>query len=666
MKPIARNHQHLQPERLVSAAVAAATVALALADGGSAPVAYSIGAVATWATVLIGIAAGFFPRGRPPQAAQAAGACLGAIAVLSALSGIWGSDPGAALDEAVVALAYGGLFTLVVVATVAGKARAWLAGLGIGLGLVALVALGARLEPSLFGSGERELIERLPVAEGRLSEPFLYWNALAAAIATGVSLLAWLGSTSRGRVARTLGTAAIPLLVLTLYMTTSRGGAGAAVLGLLVLVVASPDRLRLAATLAIGLAGAAVLIAFASARSELLDHPLADAARSQAGGVELMILAVVLACGLLAFALDRPLERLRGVRVSIGRGTALGLGAAALTALAVLVIAADPAERWDEFKRPPEVRAAGGERDLLGRGDSSGRYQFWGSAIDALESDPLKGVGAGGFEYWWNRNGSIPEPGPNAHSLIFDSAGELGILGLAAVLGFAGVALVAGIGRVRGRNEAADANAAAFAVLAGGLAAAAIDWIWENPAAFGTVVVAAALLTGPASAPQAHGSGARAPAIEAGAADQRRTRRRFAGGVFVLGFAWVAICASALLLLTNLSLSSSREAFARGDLESAAGAADSAADLEPWAAQPRQQLALVREAQRDIPAAQAAIEEAIERSPEDWRLRLVAARLAVQAGDAAGARAAVRKAHALAPRIAFLRQPPDDVLDGLL
>ena len=45
----------------------------------------------------------------------------------------WGVDDGGAFDDTLRAVAYAGVFALVVVASPARSARSWLAGLGIGL-----------------------------------------------------------------------------------------------------------------------------------------------------------------------------------------------------------------------------------------------------------------------------------------------------------------------------------------------------------------------------------------------------------------------------------------------------------------------------------------------------------------------------------------------------
>ena len=147
--------------------------------------------------MLGGLAAGVLPRAPIGLPARIAGVSLAAFALITALSTLWASDHGSAYDEAVVALGYAGLFTLVVLGSRYGDSRSWLAGLAIGLTAVAVLALGARLEPSLFGGGEADLLAKLPASEGRLSDPFTYWNALAAALAAAVVLLAMFAADGR-------------------------------------------------------------------------------------------------------------------------------------------------------------------------------------------------------------------------------------------------------------------------------------------------------------------------------------------------------------------------------------------------------------------------------------------------------------------------------------
>jgi tetratricopeptide (TPR) repeat protein len=110
------------------------------------------------------------------------------------------------------------------------------------------------------------------------------------------------------------------------------------------------------------------------------------------------------------------------------------------------------------------------------------------------------------------------------------------------------------------------------------------------------------------------------------------------------------VCAAGLLLLSDLRLTASREAFDRGDLQAALNAADDAASIEPWAAEPHTQLALVRERSGQIAEARRDISEAIDRAPRDFKLYLLATRLATEAGDKAAAAAYFARAHELNPK----------------
>jgi Tfp pilus assembly protein PilF len=105
-----------------------------------------------------------------------------------------------------------------------------------------------------------------------------------------------------------------------------------------------------------------------------------------------------------------------------------------------------------------------------------------------------------------------------------------------------------------------------------------------------------------------------------------------------------------LLLLSDRRLEASRDAFDRGDLTAAADAAEDAASIEPWAAEPHTQLALVFERGGQIPEAQEELQKALDRAPRDYRLYLLAARLATEAGDQEGAALNLQRAQELNPK----------------
>jgi tetratricopeptide (TPR) repeat protein len=174
-----------------------------------------------------------------------------------------------------------------------------------------------------------------------------------------------------------------------------------------------------------------------------------------------------------------------------------------------------------------------------------------------------------------------------------------------------------------------------------GVAAAAVDWTWDVPAVFVPTIIAAAVLTGPATLP--------GPGGTAEIYGEVRSRRRFARGVAVLLVAWASICAAGLLLLSDHALTQSRAKAESGDLAGAIDSANDATDLQPWAAEPRTQLALAYEQAGDFVSAHAAIEQAIARSRQDWELYLTAARILARQGDQDASNAQLRRAAALNP-----------------
>ncbi|MFL5870438.1 MAG: O-antigen ligase family protein [Solirubrobacterales bacterium] len=605
--------------------------------------------------MLAGLAAGFLPRAEPPRPAIVAGAALAALAALTALSMAWASDQGAAFEDAIRVLAYGGVFLLVVLTTRAGDAPVWLRGLAIGATAVAALAICARLEPSLLGHPERELAAQVPADANRLSWPIGYWNGLAALVAVSVGLLAWLGSAAASRVGRALAVGAMPVSILCLYATTSRGGMIAAAIALAVLFVAGPRRLRFAASSAVGLVIGGALVLAASGRGELFDNPGTDLAATQGDQVLAMLAVALVVAGVARYLLDGSIARISDPRLE--RRTWIGLAIAGAVVVIAAIALSNPAQRWEDFKAPPTTADTAGERNVFSRGGSSGRWQFWSAAYDAFETEPFRGIGGGGYPAWWNQHGTLPSDTRNAHSMPMDTLAELGLIGLVAVIAFFGAVAVAGVRRVRSVSDPGGAGAAALALFAAGCVGVAADWNWDLTAVFAPAIVAGGLLTGPATL-----------AVDLPRAPVRgvvRSRRRFAAGVAVLGFAWIAICASGLLVAARYELSSSHRASDDGDLTAAAERANNAIDLEPWAADPRRRLAEVLLAAGNVPEAQRAIDEAIDRAPEDPELWLVSAQVRLAAGDRESAAANVERAKELAPRAPELQPSVADLLTAI-
>ncbi len=624
-------------EHILTGIVALTVLALSLPDGGYSTGVYAGATLAIWWGVIVLLAFGAGARAEIPRMAIVAAAALCGLALLSGVSIAWASDDGRAFSEAVRAAGYAGLFVLVLITSRHGDGRWWLAGIAIGFAAVAVLALGSRLQPSLPG-GDDEIARIIPGPLARLSYPIGYWNGLAACMAIGVVLLAWLGAVSRTQLARSLAVGEIPLCALVIYMTSSRGGAAAAVLGIAALVAFGRERKKFLGGLVIAGAGAGTLILLASRRTELVDGITGTVAEDQGNEMVVITLLTVLVVVAARWALDEGIARLV-VPPNVVRPVLAVLAVVAVVGL----VAADPAQRLDEFNDPPaeDVDTSNFVATHLTSSTGSGRYQYWTAAMDAFEEEPVRGIGAGGYEAFWTEHGSLARPIRDAHSLALEPLGELGVLGGGLVLTFFGAALLGAYRRPPGGDGLLDSSAALAVLVAGG-AAAATDWMWEIPAVFAPVVIAAALLTGPAT----QSPGSRAPGS------------LYGWGVATLVAGWLAICASAIVLLTEIKLDDSHDSVRDGDLSAAARAAQDAITLQPWAAEPRLQLALVEEGAGDLPAAREDLDEAIQRARDDWRLWLVAARIETKAGRIDEAQAALEQARELNPRTPILAPAP--------
>jgi hypothetical protein len=627
---------------LIAAIVALAIVLAAIAEGGYSIEARAVLALLVWTAVIAGLGFGYLPRSRLPDAALVAASLLGVVAVLAGLSVAWASDDGTVVNEFIRASFYLGLFTLVICTSREGQMRAWLAGLALGIVAVGFIALLSRLIPPLPG-GDEQISRLLPFATGRLSFPIGYWNGLAALLALGIVLLTWFAAFARAPGARAASTAAIPMLGLTMYLTSSRGGFSALTVGLVALIAIGPRRAPLFGSVLLGGLGAVLLIALANQQPDLLDAGTGSDATRQ--GAEL--LAATAGCTLLAWVARARLEQsLARLRLPPGRAR-LAIIVAALLAAAVL---ANPTQRFGDFKSVP-----GGESSNqsfvashLASGSGSGRWQFWGEALDAFSSEPLHGIGAGGFADYWNQHAPIDLTVQDAHSLYLEQLGELGPLAPLALIGFL---LLGAVRAVRERHLFVEGHeiAAAVSLIAAGALSAGIDWTWEIPVVFAPVVVAAALLCGPTLAvkAEAHFSGSGG---SRGAAPWRGPFAWWAGLIVIGLLSWLLAWSS---LLSQRSLDASRQAATDGKLKEAADDARDAIALQPWAAQPRLQLALVQEFAGDLNAADRSIREAIDRAPNDWELWLKRASIAADARHVPEAATAYQRARALNPHAPF-------------
>jgi O-antigen ligase len=620
---------------------------LALDGGGYDPVLRGQVGIAAWWLVLLGVAVGVFPGARLRPAAWAGLAAVTALAAWTLVSSGWSESQERTVADLGKVAAYGGFFTLALCVVGRPAARHAVDGVAAAIGLVAVVAVLSRLEPSWLGNDELGAAFG-ENAQRKLAYPLNYWNALAVFVGMGLGPMLRAATQARTIVVQALAAALVPVMVLCVYLTVSRGGVGVVLAAVLAWIVLTPDRLPKLGTLLIAGAGAALLVAGADQRDAL--QAGIDTAALRAEGDSLLWMAVVVCAGvaLLNAALGLAVRHARRPRWTVlPRRRAPWVAAALVVALAGGAVAAGvpgTVEReWNDFKSlnaAPETNAGEDAFGRLGSGSVSGngRYQYWEQAVEAQQTRPLGGIGSGTFEFWWARNASYGGGFVrDAHSLYLETFGELGLVGLLLVGGLLLGALGVAIERIarrrsdehRGAIAAAAAGCVAFAV------GAAAEWVWELGAIAAALMVLIAV-------------------VLQGARGDLRASRTLAGRLaprVVLGVVAVAgLVAVAVPLTGAASLRASQAEAADARLGAALEDARTAAAVQPYAAAPRLQQALVLEAAGDLDAAAAQAKLATGHEPTNWRVWLVRARIDAQRGEPQAALRAFRKARRLNPR----------------
>jgi hypothetical protein len=628
---------------VVAGAVAAGLFLVAYNEGGFGLAARGIVAIAVWWALLLGVALGPLPLARVPRAAVAGGALLAAFAAFTLLSAAWAPGAAGAVTEANRVVLHLGLFLLGALASSWRTISAWSDGLAAGLVAVALVALAARFFHGLFG--DQGLPEFLPAAAARLSFPVGYWNGLAILVALAVPLLLRIATTASRPVVRGLAVAPVPAVAAVAVLASSRGGLATGAVGAVAFLALSRRRWAALGALVCAGAGSAAAIAVLLRYDDLVDGPLGTAAADEQGlNAAFLLTGISLLTGG-AYAVLAALPPVR-LPAAVGWATAGVLAAVAIAGVA----AADPGQRFAEFREPPPegpVQQDGFTREHLASAAGSSRWQFWEAGIEQWRTAPVRGRGAGSYEAWWVRHGTTSQVARDAHSLYVETLGELGLVGFLLVVAALAAPLVAAGDRLRRMRPGDGESLAALAAVGlAFLAALGLDWMWELPVVAGLGLLCLGLLAGPGTLPRPEH-----PWEEVDASEPR-----FALGTALIVGAWVAIVLQALPLLGELQLRRSQEAAGRGDVSVAFEHARSARSLEPWSPRPRLQLALLEEQAGELPAARAALEEAIERAPEDWRLWLIAARLETRLGRIDEARAALARARELNPRSPLFRR----------
>jgi len=459
-------------------------------------------------------------------------------------------------------------------------------------------------------------------------------------------------------------------MALATYFTYSRAGAITAAVGVVAYVALSRRRLTLLPPL-IAMGGISALVVRQGSRRDALGSAL-DTALARSQGDEMIVTVIVgsLLAGVIVWGMAwAGRHDLLPKAPEVSRRTSLiALAVTSVVLLVGFVGAGGPGyanDRFNDFKQPTEL---GADATRLTSANGNGRWQYWSSAVDAFESAPVKGIGPGGFQFWWNENRNSPGVIRDAHSLFVENLAELGIVGFLLIVSFFALVLVAGVWRALGaagerRAELAALTGAAMTFTLG----ASVDWLWELavlPVAF--LIVAAAILAtrdDDEDREAEDDAGHVQATTEAGNpyASRRELALRVGGGLAAIALAvGIYIPAAAAQHLAD-----SRNAFAEGDYAGALADANAAADLIPYAGAPRMQQAFALEANEEFAKAAAAAREATEREPDNWEAFYLLSRVQAQRGDdkRGAALRALRRAQELNP-LSTLVNPVDCDVPG--
>ncbi len=611
-------------------------VYLGLKGGGYDPLVHDRVGIAIWWIAFAGVLAGALPRRRPGRLAWVALGLLAAFVAWTALSLGWTESTSKTSADLARLAGYLGIFALAVFTRVSRESERLIGAVATGIVVVTVAALLSRLHPAWFPAAD-QTATFIEDSRERLSYPINYWNGLAGLIAIGLPLVLQLATDAKTILFRALAAAALPAMALAIFFTLSRGGIAAAAIALAVFFVIAPDRLpKLLSALVAGVGGV-LLIALASQR-DALQHGLENATAHRQGNAMLAItLVVCLAVGATQAAISYGL--LNGKRprwTVVSRRTSLIAASAAAFLVLVLAGAFDAPGRasdgWDEFQRGGGPGAGTGRLNSVA---GQSRYQLWQAAIDENASEPLTGTGSGTFELWWARHNDTGESVRDTHSLYLQTLGELGIAGLLLLLAFLAVVFAAG-GRAAARAAPGERSRLA-AALAGCIAfclTAAVDWMWQIPVLAVALLLLASML------------------VTAGRRSDRRGRPSLGLPLraALAAVALAAIVAIAIPLATATLLRDSEADARAGDLDSALAAARSAENVQPGAAPPRLQQALVLEERGNFALAAAAARAAVEREPDNWRNWLVLSRIEAESGKAEASVRDYRQARSLNPK----------------
>jgi hypothetical protein len=567
------------------------------------------------------------------------GGALAAFATWVLLSGLWSDAHDRALIEFDRALMYLVIFLLFGLVARTPSRIPWIVrGLAASIVICAAVGLFSRLRPDVLHTTS-------DVAVNRLAYPLTYWNALGLLSAVGILLLLGLASSrTERRAVRALACGAVPLLALTLYFTFSRGAILALALGLVVYVVVARSR-GLVGTLLATAPVSAIAVALAYREDALAsNNPGTPAAIAQGDHIlKVTVVCIVVAVAIRAVTLALLDRRLYAVEITPWHRRAgwLAAGGAMLCALLVALSLGGAgwlSRQYDGFVHAAPAKSNGDLRLRFTDPSSNGRIEQWRVAVHQFDDQPLRGSGAGTFEFVWRVRRPSTNTVVDGHSLYVEVMAELGIVGLVLLVIAVGGMIFALARRARGPNRVL--YAALLAATVTWAVHAGIDWDWEMPAVTAWVFAAG----GAALAARPSGAVPVTPAAQ-------RSRVPVAAALAV------AAATPVLLLFSQARLTESARAFDRGQCGTAAKRAyDSINDISVRP-EPYRIVGFCDIERGRGEAAVAAMQKAVEKGTRNWESHYGLALALAAAGR--DPRPEIRRTRELNPREAFVQNTAD-------
>jgi hypothetical protein len=276
---------------------------LALRGGGYDVVVYSEVGLAAWLIVASGVLSGALSTER---AGRTAWLCLGLLAAFTLWTGLaitWSESAESTVAELGRVVTYLGFLVLALHTVRRDTLPALVTGIGVAFAVVSVLAVLSRLHPALFPANQVDIFS--PRSAPRLNYPLNYSDGTGNFLAIGIPLLLMLATCARTSAGRASATAIMPVAVVGIVMTASRGALITAVVGVVLFYVLVPDRLPQLLTGLIAGAGSVIAVSGFLHRHAVRADLSTPAAVSQRNQLTLLLVLVCVVVGVTQLGIQR-------------------------------------------------------------------------------------------------------------------------------------------------------------------------------------------------------------------------------------------------------------------------------------------------------------------------------------------------------------------------